>query len=546
LRQRLVDSRLVLATGLAAALPVVASTVRGLAAGWTPEGDRAVIATRAYDVLTSLTPLLGPWSSTSTVLGEDTYHAGPLLYWLLAIPARLPGTAAFPVIMGVLNVAAIIGVVALAKRRGGRALMFATGGAVALMCASLNVETFHDIWNPTAPLLAFMLLLFVCWSLACGEHRLLPLAILLASFAMQCHLVFVLPSMAVLGVGLAGLIVSRRRRKQRVDAEVGTRSVRQWSLAAMVVAVVCWSGPIADQALDWAGSERGNGNVVNLVDAIGSRDQPAGATAATYAVIRTVGVPPWWLRAPSDATERTFEIFARPALPAIVSAVIILLALIAVTALGIRRGRADVAAAGTVALAVCAALAAVTASFPNTPSTIFSYSYASWWAAPVGMWTWLVVAWSSLALWSDPRGGETRRAWRLSPALPLLGVVGVGAVVAASQGPIRQRERFDATRTLVKRLDAVLPNPGKVRVESSVLDFETAVIGALRRRGGTVHAGDVSVQFGRSYARREQRYDHIVEIMAGDAPPGGGRRIARIELRSPTPRVVSLWLRPGR
>jgi hypothetical protein len=538
------ERHLVLAAGITAAIPVIVSTIRGLAAGWTPEGDRAVIATRAYDVLTSLTPLVGPWSSTSNVIGDETYHPGPLLFWLLAIPARLPGEAAFPIVMGVLNVAAIMGCVALARRRGGRTLMFAAAGVVALMCASLNVPTFHDIWNPTAPLLAVMLLLFVCWSLACGEHRLLPLAVLLASFAMQCHLVFVLPSLALLGVGLAGLIASRRRARH-APTDAATGSLRRWSVAGLVVAALCWSAPLVDQALAWTGSDRGYGNLETLIDAAQSRDEPAGWKAAAYATVRATGVPPWWLRPPSSAEERTFEIFARPSAPAIASAVVILLALVVLAVLGVRRGRPDVAAAAGLALAACAALAAVTASFPNTPRTIFSYSYTSWWAAPVGMWTWLVVAWSSLSLWAQARGPAGRRIPAIPAAVPLAGVAAIGAVVAAVQGPIHQEALFDSARTAAQGLERALPEPRRVRVDSGVLDLETAVIHSLRRRGADVGAGDVSVQFGREYDRRGRRFDHIVYLRHGGVLPTGARRVARGEIGSPRRRGFSVSVRPA-
>jgi hypothetical protein len=533
---------LVLAAGLAAAIPVIVSTIRGLAAGWTPSGDRAVIATRAYDVLTSLTPLVGSWSSTSTGLADETYHPGPLLSWLLAIPARLPGEAAFPIVMGAVNVAAIVATVALARRRGGRTLMFATAGLVALMCASLNVETFHDIWNPTAPLLAFMLLLFVSWSLACGEYRLLPLAVLLASFAMQCHVVYVLPSLALLGAGLAGLIASRRRTRE-VRAAAGTGSLRRWSIAGLVVAAMCWSAPLLDQALDWAGSDRGYGNFEALVEAARSRDEPAGWTSAAYAVVRATGVPPWWLRAPSSSEARTFEIFAQPSATAIASTVLILLALVALAVLGVRRNRPDVTAAAGLALVACAALAAVTASFPNTPSTIFSYSYTSWWAAPVGMWTWLVVAWSSLTLWTAGRGPAGRSMRAIPAAVPLAGVVAVGAVVAAGQGPLRQEALFDSTRTAVQGLERALPNPGSVRVDSGVLELETAVIHSLRRRGANIGAGDVSVQFGREYDRRGRHFEYVVDVRHGRLLPAGARLVARGEIGSPRRRGFSVSLR---
>ncbi len=539
---RAAERGLVLATGLAAAIPAIVSTIRALAAGWTPEGDRAVIATRAYDVLTSLTPLVGPWSSTSTGLADETYHAGPLLYWLLAIPARLPGEAAFPIVMGVVSVAAIVATVALARRRGGRLLMFGTAGLVALMCASLNVETFHDIWNPTAPLLAFMLLLFVSWSLACGEYRLLPLGVLLASFAMQCHLVFVLPSLAVLGVGVAGLIASRRRtRDLPAGAEAG--SLRRWSIAGLVVAALCWSAPVVDQALDWAGSDRGYGNFEALVEAARAREEPAGWTAAAYAVVRATGVPPWWLRAPSSSEERTFEIFAEPSATAIASTVLILLALVVLAVLGVRRGRPDVTAAAGLALVAVAALAAVTASFPNTPSTIFSYSYTSWWAAPVGMWTWLVVAWSSLTLWTAARGPAGRRMRMIPAAVPLAGVVAVGAVVAATQDPLRQEALFDSTRTAVEGLERALPSPGRVRVDSGVLRLETAVIHSLRRRGADIGAGGVSVQFGRGYDRGGRRFEYVVDVREGRRLPAGARLVARGEVGSPRPRAFSVSVR---
>jgi len=45
-----------LAAGLAAAIPVISATVNAVRAGWVPAGDDGIIATRAWDVLTSHTP----------------------------------------------------------------------------------------------------------------------------------------------------------------------------------------------------------------------------------------------------------------------------------------------------------------------------------------------------------------------------------------------------------------------------------------------------------------------------------------------------------
>jgi hypothetical protein len=74
--------------GVGAALPVGYATVRALADGWVPVTDQGIIATRAYDVLT----------------------------WL---PARLGAPASLTLTIAAVNVASIVGVVAIARRRGG-------------------------------------------------------------------------------------------------------------------------------------------------------------------------------------------------------------------------------------------------------------------------------------------------------------------------------------------------------------------------------------------------------------------------------------------
>src|SRR2546421_10483326 len=116
-----VGGRLSAIACLAAALPAVVSTVRGVTAGAVPNGDRGVIATRAYDVFTSHTPLLGQYSASTLVVHRETHSLGPLLYWLLALPSRL-GPAAMTVAMGAVSVASAGGVVLLARRPRGTRL----------------------------------------------------------------------------------------------------------------------------------------------------------------------------------------------------------------------------------------------------------------------------------------------------------------------------------------------------------------------------------------------------------------------------------------
>ena len=144
------------------------STLRAVRVGWEPTDDKAIIATRAWDVLTRHPPLVGQYSMAGLVTGRPAHDLGPMLYWLLAVPVRIGGPAAMAVTMGIVNVAAVLAAVALARAGGGRPLMLMTAVAIALMCTSLAAETFHDIWNPAASLFPFLLLILLCWSLAAG------------------------------------------------------------------------------------------------------------------------------------------------------------------------------------------------------------------------------------------------------------------------------------------------------------------------------------------------------------------------------------------
>jgi len=263
---------LTLAVGVCAALPVIAAVARGLHEGWQPVADRGIIATRSFDVLSSHMPLVGQYSFAGTVTGKLTYSLGPMLYWLLAPAAHVGAPATFVWTMGTVNVASILGAVALARRRGGIWLMVAAAVGIGLMCRSLAANNFYDIWNPSAGLFALLLLIFVCWSLACGEYRLLPLAILVASFEAQCEDAFVPPALAALVVGLAGLLLWwLRERRARGQPSTFWR----WALAAAIVALICWTPPLIDQV------DR-SGNLGHVLQAAGERKSPLGATVGLH------------------------------------------------------------------------------------------------------------------------------------------------------------------------------------------------------------------------------------------------------------------------
>jgi hypothetical protein len=485
---------LTLATGAGAAAPIVISTVHAVQYRWEPTDDKAIIATRAWDVLTSHTPLVGQFSTVSEVTGHATYSPGPMLYWLLALPARVGGPLSMAVTMGVLNTLAVLASVALARRRGGRPLMFAAAVAIGLMCMSLAGETFHDTWNSSAPLFPFLLLIFLCWSLACGDHRLLAVTVLLASFVVQAHLSYVAPTAGLIGIGLAGLAVSVIARRRGPDPDraraVGGWSLARWALAALVVVAICWTPTVVDQA------SHSHGNVSRLVEVARSPQPLLGARIGWRAVVRAVGLPPWWLYTPTTRWDRYQDVLVKPdaARTAVAIALLAALGVVAVVALVRRRG--DVAAAALIGLALSASAGVVAARTPTIPNLASTVGYTLWWASHVGMWVWLVAAWSAwLALrWALepqlarlwPPRAETRRRRIAAVAPVLLSVLGVGAagvagvVVAGAELPDQHLALYRPIATIAARLERAIPSSETVRMDGRLDPRSLPIKAAIR------------------------------------------------------------------
>jgi hypothetical protein len=500
---------LTLAAGLAAALPVIAATVRGITIDWMPLGDRAVIAVRSLDVLSTHPPLLGQYSAASQVLGQPVHSPGPLLYWLLALPVRL-GPLVPAIAIGLVNTAVVIAAVALARRRGGVALMLATGAGIALVLASLEPSLPYDIWNPSAGLLAFTLLLFLAWSLACGEWRLLPPTVLVASFATQCHLGYALPALALLVVAGAFLLASR------------PRIPRRWWLATAAVLVVCWAAPLAESVVHRPGN-------FEQIARTALRHKPTfGAKGGVYAVVRAVGVAPWWLRSPRATFDRVGDVSSSPGAGAWVSAVLMVLGLAGLSLMALVRRRLDLAAGGALALAMLLPLALATASTPTRGLLFGTISYGLWWAHPAGMFLWLMTGFLAARLLLP---AVPRPAWAGKRSLQAAGVAAlalVGLVVALSAGPDRLEGAYPLGHDLRDRIHAQAP-PGRtllVAGSSTPLGFELegAAVQALRENGPR----PVTTLPGIGTPYNPAKRPHRGELRVTDGrPPRGGRVIAR-------------------
>jgi hypothetical protein len=562
---------LTLATGLSAAVPVIVATVKAVRDGWVPGADQAIIATRAYDVFTSHAPLFGQYSLAGEVTGRITHSLGPMLFWLLALPARFGGPASMTWTMGALNTLAIVGVVVLARRRGGIVLMFAAALAVALMCQSLAAETFHDVWNPSAGLFPFTLLIFLCWSLACGEYRLLPLTVLVASFVAQAHLMYLPPAIGLLAVGVGGLVVglaARRRRAPDAGPAPGRRALLVWAAAALAVGVLCWSAPAIEEI-------RGHpGNLTLVARSASASKATLGASAGWHAVVRAVGVPPWWLHVPHDRWQRKYDVRFAPSGAAVGSCVALLAALTLALVLGVVRRRRDVASGALIGFVLCGTLAAIAASTPTPRVLSATLGYTMWWGSQVGMWVWLMLAWSAwLALGWLRRALSSLRASRsargranagsrlprapsfLAPLARVLACVAavlataaVGVAVAAKGRPDEHRPVYRPTAELAARLESAVPSGRTVELVGSLNIATMPIKPALRyflvRHGVRPLARGSNLRLGDWYELYRRPYQDIVYVDDGTRRPvRGARLVDRVSFTDRWGRqVVSLWI----
>ncbi len=565
------------AAGLAAAIPVINSTIKAAHAGWVPAGDDGIIATRGWDVLTSHTPLVGQYSEAGLVIRGQVMHSpGPMLYWLIALPARFGSVTSIAVTMGIVNTLAIIGCVALARRRGGLVLMFATAAGIALMCQSLPTEAMHDIWNPAAGLFGFLLLIFLGWSLACGEHRLLPITVFVASFVTQTHLMYAAPTAVLLAVGFGGLLIGSLRRRRVRAAGRGPHSQPQpqpqpprriwpWALAALVVAGACWTEPAIDQI------ENSPGNLSMIVRTAEHRGPTLGATVGWHAVVRSIGVRPWWLYVPASEWERKADVRATPSSRALDSTIALLAALALAGLIGAVRRRWDLTAATLIGLGLCAAIGVEAASNPSTRLLAETLGYTMWWGSELGLWVWLMLTW---ALWlgligmSRPPLRALRRrirgdrgalpAW-VRPAAVVLaslasigGVAAVGSAVAATAKPDSHVYEYRPIRAVAAGIERLIEPGRSIEYRLGPLDvgtqpMEPAIRFLLVRHGDRVLAEGSYPRLGSYYELYHRPVQWTVYLRDGTRRQPHMTLAARVRFTDPWGTdVLSAWVARAR
>lgn len=538
---------------VATTIAIVWATGRGLARGFEPIGDNALVELRARDVFTPNHPWLGTWSSASVSSGQDLNHPGPFQFDVFALPVRLFGSRVGIAGGGALiNLGAVWGGTLVARRAGGPIMALAVAVAAGGLAWSLGSELLYDVWMPNILVLPAFAFLVLIWAVVAGRVAALPIAVAVGSFCAQVHVSYVFLAPALLLAALVVVLVRDRRRP-------GT--FRLIGLA-VVVGLILWAQPIWEQL-----TGDGDGNLTRLATSTDGGDDRVGLALAVRMLANVVVVPPGWLRpgfddsiplSPwiDDGAGRRLSTDGIVGLPYALAALLVVLVGGVALHRATRRIDDRTTAAGLAVLVAVAAVALATTTispvdgFGLAPHK-FRYLFA------VGALAAAVALGGGLRLVARTSLGQ-RRVGGLQPGPALLGLVGV--IVAAltlptyraAAGPDLQHATWSTVRSLRDQLDP-LEQAGTVwfDLDGQVFaePYSWPIMAEMVRRGVPFQvssSGDVR-QVGDDRAFTPAAADTRLFYLTGDAadsmPPGATRIALAGSGRREDP-VVAIFMAP--
>ena len=235
---------------LLVALPLVVGLIASAEPRWVPVLDLAQTELRVRDVGTRHTPLIGLPGRIGDADHQGS-HPGPLSFYALAPVYRVLGSSAWALQAAtlVIQAAGIAVALAIAMRRGGWALMAATGAVLALLVAGYGAATLTVPWNPFLPLIWWLVVLLAVWSVVTGDTALLAVVVVAGSFCAQTHVPYLGLCVGAGVVAAATAVVVFRR----ADAPVRRRILRH-AIVALGLGVLCWLPPLVDQMIHRPGN----------------------------------------------------------------------------------------------------------------------------------------------------------------------------------------------------------------------------------------------------------------------------------------------------
>jgi hypothetical protein len=461
-----------------------------------PAHDIAQIELRARDV-GRYEVSLGPYSR------DGWYHPGPAMFYLLAVPYRLLGSSSVGLGVGALaiNGAAVAGMAVVARRRGGTPLLLITLVCCGLLVRSLGQGFLRDPWNPSLPVLAFGLVLFLAWSMTCGDVWALPVGAAVASFVVQTHIGYLALALPLVVWGAVWLVVLAIRRPE----VVARRRLARSGLVTVGVLAVLWALPVVQQVTNEPGNLGEAWEYFRLTDDI------AHTLGDGWRVLAgQLTLTPEWI-----SGNRVLTISGEPtALYGSAPVPLLLVPLVAAVVVLWRRGPTDARR-----LLLTLGVAGVLGVLAVARTTGLAFMYRLRWVEVVGMVAGVVVLWAAWE-WGRERLAKTAES-RQRVGFVTAGLVAVlavtSAVGAAGAGTPQERESSATAEVLPEVEDALPAEDGVVLIRPSSFGsmlFVPALLLGLERDDIAARIDPISAAVGdhRLYQGGPLRAELIVAV----------------------------------
>lgn len=403
-------------------LPLLAAAASQIAIGsdYHAVGDLADIELHTRDVGRHRVEL-GQYSR------GDWSHPGPAQFYALALPYRLSGSTSIGNNLGALliNALSMVGILLLARRRGGVPLLLTAGVGCLLLVRSFGPDFLIEPWNPSMPVLPFGLFLFLVWDMMCGRAWAIPSAAVIGTFCVQTHIGYAPLVLPLAAIGLATFLWAAVRTRDQSLARIDRRSLTWVFAITGGVLVLMWAPPVMEEL------RPGEGNLTRAIDYFLDGEGEEHTLADGYAnVAIQYGVNPEWITGNLRLTAFTSEpdVTAGAPLP------VMLLPVLLGTAVWWRRRSAD--ALRLVAVTTVAAGISVLA-ISRTLGPIYHYRLG--WTRVVAMAALLSAVWALWGVLVDRWPWVERRV--LVP-VALVVLVGLAAAIVprfARSGPPLER-----------------------------------------------------------------------------------------------------------
>ena len=450
------------------ALVSAALLVFDIGSSYLPAADLALIEMQVRDVGREAV-LTGLYSR------EDWSHPGPAQFYVLAPFYWLTGGASVGLYLGALavNLASFVGMVIVARRRGGTPLLLMTLLAGSLLMRTLGADFLRDPWNCYLTVLPFGLVVFLVWSLTARDVWALPWAVGATSFVAQAHVGYVVLGLPLLALGVLWLGVGVLRDG---DGEQRRRLIRA-ALVAGLVGAVLWLPLLIDVV------RNAPSNLGNIVEYFQSNAEEAHTIGDGWNVLSAQfsALPEWltWHRTPIWFSGEPPSLY-EPPLP-------LLLAFVAVAGVALWKRRISDARLLVVTWAATVGLGIIAIARTIGPA----FDYRLRWTWVLGMVAFVIITWGA---WSLVSSRWDRAGRVLGPVAVALIVAVTGAnVVSALDRTLPYESDHEVLSALVPgALRAVEGADGEVLVTDTLAGswYTRGIVLQLERHGSDVRVPD--------------------------------------------------------